>query len=59
VLGVVHAFGELRPALVRRGDELREMALSATFEPALLTRVKNFSFRGCRFARRLSVHGGR
>ena len=24
MLGVVHAFGELRPALVRRGDELRE-----------------------------------
>jgi hypothetical protein len=24
VLGVVHAFGELRPALVRRGDELHE-----------------------------------
>jgi hypothetical protein len=24
VLGVVHAFGELRPALVQRGDELHE-----------------------------------
>jgi hypothetical protein len=45
VLGVVHAFGELRPALVRRGDELHENG--GALEPALLKRVKNFSFRGC------------
>jgi hypothetical protein len=38
VLGVVEAFGELRPALVRRGDELHENGgLSMTFEPALLS----------------------
>jgi hypothetical protein len=48
VLGVVQAFGELRPALVRRGANSMSMAaLSTTFELALLERVKNFSFRGC------------
>jgi hypothetical protein len=47
-LGVVHAFGGLRPALVRRGDELPgRAAISTTFEPALLKRVKNFSLHGC------------
>jgi hypothetical protein len=41
VLGVVQAFGELRPALVRRGaNSMRMAALSTTFEPALLERVK-------------------
>ena len=48
VLGVVHAFGELHPALVRRGDELHENGGALDdVEPALLKRVKNFWFRGC------------
>jgi hypothetical protein len=47
VLGVVHAFGELRPALVRRGDELRENGGALDDIRAFLMRVKNFSLRGC------------
>jgi len=48
VLGVVHAFEELCPALVRRGDELmRNGGALEEFEPASLMRAKNFSFRGC------------
>jgi hypothetical protein len=59
VLGLVQAFGELRPELERRGDELHEMAaLSTTCEPALLKRVKNFSFRG-RIRRAMEVLLGR
>ena len=47
VLGVVHTFGEQRPALARRGDgSIRMAALSKTSESALPKRAKNFSFRG-------------
>jgi len=48
VLGVVHAFGELRPALVRRGDELHENGGAlGDVRAGLAERVKNFSFRVC------------
>jgi hypothetical protein len=48
VLGVVHAFGELRSALVRRGDELHENGGALDdVRAGLAEEVKNFSFRGC------------
>jgi hypothetical protein len=47
VLGVVHAFGEFCPPLVRHSGELQRMAaLSTTFELALLKKVKHSSFGG-------------
>jgi len=46
--GVEDAFSELRPGLVRAATtSMRMAALSTTFEPALLKRVKNFLFRDC------------
>jgi hypothetical protein len=48
VLGVVHAFGELGPALVRRGGGLHENGGALDdVRAGPLKRVKNFSFRGC------------
>ena len=72
VLGVVHAFGELRPALMRRGDELLRMAaLSTRLKPALLNVPRRIRrpmgspgptvtpYVACRrSARRLSVNSG-
>ena len=52
MLGVVHAFGELRPALVRRGNELHENggALDGV-RPALLKRWKNLSYAAASLGR--------